>query len=214
MVEHFLGDKFIAYGIEDTLLKTIMLTWLSNNIDSDGTFTLEDPASANGFRYMRNLMPGDLRKVADHLQKSISVVIDRAGLLEAFRRAQADRESVDQLKYFMNHGASRDMIADILGVTDDRIINARSRLGRPPYARGRPKLPSEADQALIVAQWMSTPHLRGAARYIAIHEGVGIHISLVSIKAVIEKFVADESVDYRQSSERLPNSSAVNGAAK
>ena len=187
---------FIAVGINDQLLSTILLEWVCRQVDGDGTLCLADPGGRDGLRRMRNLSPSDMRRIAEHAQKCISVVVNREGLLKAIDDAAADREAADNLQFLLNNGATRDLIADVLGVSDDRILNARSRLGTCSNARGRPKMPSANEREEIVARWHELSHLADIERF-RILRAQFPRWNIASLSACIKEFLLERPQPQR-----------------
>ena len=192
---------FIAVGINDQLLSTILLEWVCRQVDGDGTLSLADPGGRDGLRRMRNLSPSDMRRIAEHAQKCISVVVNREGLLKAIDDAAADREAADNLHFLLNNGATRDLIADVLGVSDDRILNARSRLGTCSNARGRPKMPSANEREEIVARWHELSHLPDIERF-RILRAQFPRWNIASLSACIKEFLLERPQPQRASALR------------
>ena len=149
-----------------------------------------NPGGRDGLRRMRNLSPSDMRRIAEHAQKCISVVVNREGLLKAIDDAAADREAADNLQFLLNNGATRDLIADVLGVSDDRILNARSRLGTCSNARGRPKMPSANEREEIVARWHELSHLPDIERF-RILRAQFPRWNIASLSACIKEFLLE-----------------------
>jgi Protein of unknown function (DUF2857) len=187
----------ITVALSDQLLCTIVLEWISRNVDKDGALDLSG-LPAEGIRQIRSLRLGELRQVASKAAASaISVNINRQALLQAIDETVADRERVDSLEFLIRSGATRAIISDVLGVSEDRYLDARTKIGVEAGKRGRPAMPDLFDRQRIVEQWHQLRELSKFQRLRTLHAEFGGRYSLASITAAITEFVEIEDSALR-----------------
>ena len=81
------------------------------------------------------------------------------------------------------------MIADVMGVSDDRVLDAHARLGSRPNARGRPRMPSSEIREKMTARWHAMTELKEIERYRVLRCEFQTW-TLASIAAVISEFIS------------------------
>ena len=180
-------SPYITVSMSDELMTTLFLEWMLRNVANDGTFAFDEPGVAHGFLKLRSVSPSDLRKIASHARDCLSIRIDREKFAKAIYAATADSQKADNLNFLVNNGATRGMIADVLGVTDVRIDRARDLLGTPTVPRGRPSMPGAFEREQIQQAWALTTTLSDVERFRRLKEQFQ-RWTLASLYATVNEF--------------------------
>jgi Protein of unknown function (DUF2857) len=185
----------VSIVVPDELLRTILIEWIGRSVGKDGALELSEE-DASGFRRIRTLALSDVRHIAALASKNcIKVAIDRGEFLKAVDTAISDRERGDNLEFLLRNGATRSMIADVLGVSEDRVADAKARIGVAPGKRGRPTLPDLFVRQEIVERWHGMKNMSKVHRLRALHAHYEGAFDLASIAGAITEFVSNDSTN-------------------
>lgn len=182
-------NGFIALGIDDVLLRAILLEWLSRQAASSEASAAATGFANAGFRELRKMTLADMRRVAESASDCVQIVIDPAALAKAIDAAAADREAADSLDFLIRNDATRGMIADVLGIRNERLSDARRRIGMPAGSRGRPKLPPPDVRDAIGRRWSELSGVRDIDRFKALLEEFP-QWNLASLAGAVSDFVS------------------------
>lgn len=185
-------SPFITIKLSDELMAMLALEWFVRNVANDGTFAFDEPGVANGLLKLRSVSPSDLRKIAHHAKDCFDIRIDREKFASAIYAASADSQRADNLSFLLKNGATRNMIADVLGVSDSRIDRARDLLGTPSVPRGRPSMPGVFEREQIQQSWATTAGTADVERFRRLKEKFP-RWTLSSLYATVNEFSRDET---------------------
>jgi len=176
--------------LNDDLLRAILLDWISRTATPErGSDHLSrDPV----VRGLSMLSLGEVRTLAMTAQDAVSVTIDRDALTSAIDVITKTKTRSSQLEFFVQNGATREMLVEVLGVSENRIDAVRKKLGRPAVGRGRPRMPDILTRARIVDRWHELSSLEIVERYIALRSEF-TDWTLGTLLAVVNELSAGEA---------------------
>ena len=131
----------------------------------------QDPAQASADLAALGVRPGVIERLR-HLASDQSAVLAESALLHIGLDYQvlASIHTADELLAdYLRHGATNDLIIEILGLSVRMISAQRAALGIPSQS-GRPVVPDERSTELALAAWRNAEHLPKAARLLAVHD--------------------------------------------
>lgn len=175
--------------LSDDLLRAILLDWISRT----AAFTEDaggEPRDAV-VEALALLSLAEVRTLAMRARGAVSVNIDRGELAAALDDIANAKSRTSQLDFFVQNGATREMLVEVLGVSQNRLDAVRRKLGRPAVGRGRPKLPDLLTRERIVKRWYQLQLQSPAERFRTLREEFP-EWNLASLAAVINELHTDE----------------------
>lgn len=145
-----------AIQITDPSLKQAILAHFIDQIDHGGMDKLLAAGVHPSFiDEIRTRPTRDLGYAARHAEVRIEASIDAGRIMGCFMRIDDSRKAETLKEYFINHGASANLLREMFHVSKAEVFSLRQVLNSKSKGHGRTKLPPESIRDAIYSTWSS-----------------------------------------------------------
>lgn len=135
---------------------------------------------------LSNMSLSDLRAIAKHSSRFITVRIDPPELDAAMHLVANDSENAELQDQLILHKATATMMRKFFGMHTTEFCARRKRLGLTHEGQHRPLIFDEDTEALVWKEFQQLHHLEIRHRYLKVAENTGLPLN--AIWSVIQKY--------------------------
>ena len=140
--------------LDDGYSKKLVLEHLLSCMETDVHHLLTHGITPEALEAMKNRPARDLMRVAAMPQLEVKVQINSSALLACFQRLDSMKRQQELKEYFVQHGATPDMLASLFKIPPAEVRAMRAALCKQSFTAGRPSMPDMERRAEIQDRWV------------------------------------------------------------
>ena len=141
-------------SLDDGYSKKMVLEHLLSCIETDIKNLLINGLTQEALEAIRNRPARDLMRVAEMPQLEVKVHISSSAILSCFQRLDSMKRQHELKEYFVQHGATPDMLASLFKIPPTEVRAMRAALCVQSFTAGRPSMPGVEKRAEIQNRWV------------------------------------------------------------
>lgn len=179
----------VMIRVQDRTLRSMLLTHLVEQVERGGFDHLVGKGlQPETLDKLRALTVPDLLHLVETGHPDIHFSIDEAAIDLGMARVDLLKTEMNELAYYVEHGASLSMLIRLFPRTDQRVIEEYRKLLAPVRGRGRPSLPDDKTRDLVHQAWFSSKDVRALrTRLMDLHQQF-TQIPLEALFATVNEF--------------------------